>query len=121
MFGWIAFALAVLCLVPMYVLSHKRRNRLGEYITVLLCSETFYREQHNKFAEIVKEQEASSALQLSGNAAFAVESMANYFSEHSSVASHTTLWTYRKKLRGEKEEPKPEPEQQKAKAASNVM
>lgn len=119
MFGWIAFTIAVLCLVPMYVLSHKRRNRLGEYVTVLLCSESFYREQHNKFAEIVKEQEASSAMQLSGDAALAVDSMANYFSEHSLIAAHTTLWTYRKKLRGEKEEP--EPEQQKARAASSVM
>jgi uridine phosphorylase len=119
MFGWIAFALAVLCLVPMYVLSHKRRDRLGEYVTVLLCSESFYREQQNKFAEFVKEQGASSAMQLSGNAAFAVESMANYFSQHTTLAAHTTLWTYRKKLRGEKEEP--EPEQPKAKAASTVM
>ena len=119
MFGWIAFTIAVLCLVPMYVLSHKRRNRLGEYVTVLLCSESFYREQHDKFAEIVKEQGASSAVQLSVNAAFTVESMADYFSQHTPLAAHTTLWTYRKKLRGEKEEP--EPEQSKARAASSVM
>jgi hypothetical protein len=120
MFGWILFAIAVLCFLPMYILSRKIRNRLVEYVTLLLCSQSFYKEQHAKFAEFVNEQQASSAVQLSASAVFAVESMANHFSEHTPIAAHTTLWTYRKALVEEKAQESPPSEPEKAKATSNV-